>query len=402
MSWKIRQLGEVCRVIPGFAFKSEHLGSEGIPVIKIGNIPDSKRVEPDFSQCFPISLFEDKHKKFILKSGDILLAMTGATAGKAGRVLCGDDNFYLLNQRVAKLEATDIAPSFLWNVVSSDRYRSLFYSLGGGAAQPNMSGTQIESVEIPCPPSQIQRRIGNILSAYDDLIENNRRRIQLLEESARQLYKEWFVRLRFPGHEHVKVMDGVPEGWERNTIKDVSSIVSRGITPSYDEAAKYLVLNQKCVRNHFVDFEFARRQKKEVLQSKLLQHGDVLINSTGTGTLGRVAQYFGDMKNCTVDSHITLARHSDTAFITYYGYVILNSEDYLSRMGRGSTNQTELSKAVIEDIPFLKPTLTLLNHFEIFARDIKKQIQILASQNNKLAQSRDLLLPKLMSGEVAV
>ena len=109
-----------------------------------------------------------------------------------------------------------------------------------------------------------QRYIASILSAYDDLIENNRRRIQLLEQAARLLYKEWFVRLRFPGHEGVKVKDEVPEGWEKTTVGDVSSSISRGITPKYDEEASGIVLNQKCVRYQRVEMSQARRQSKVV------------------------------------------------------------------------------------------------------------------------------------------
>lgn len=334
--------------------------------------------------------------------GDVILTRE-APVGQVGRFTSQDQNVFLGQRLFHYRPLTEVLDwNFLAYALMSPDVQGRLQGMGFGATVDHIRVGDAENLEIPCPSVQIQRRIGDILSAYDDLIENNRRRIQLLEESARQLYKEWFVRLRFPGHEHVKVVDGVPGGWERKTIKDASSFVSRGITPSYDETAQYLVLNQKCVRNHFVDFDFARRQKKEVSQSKLLQHGDVLINSTGAGTLGRVAQYFGDVKNCTVDSHVTIARPTDAAFITYYGYVLLASEEYLSKMGRGSTNQTELSKAVIEDILFLKPSHALLNHFEMFARDIKKQIQTLASQNNKLAQARDLLLPKLMSGEVAV
>src|SRR5439155_2021858 len=101
----------------------------------------------------------------------------------------------------------------------------------GGAAQPNMSGGQIEAVEIPLPPRRTQERIGTILSAYDDLIENNRRRMALLEEAARQLYREWFVRLRFPGHERTRVTNGVPEGWEQGCVGNFYDTASGG-TPS--------------------------------------------------------------------------------------------------------------------------------------------------------------------------
>ena len=224
MSWEMKRIGEVCDVIPGFAFNSKDLGETGIPVVKIGNITDDYRVDINSVQCFPEDLITEKHEKFMLANYDILIAMTGATAGKVGRICCSEEQILLLNQRVAKFKPRDINPNFFWSAISTPRYRTTFYRLGGGAAQPNMSGAQIEAVEIPYPPPTVQDRIASILSAYDNLIENNRRRIRLLEQAARLLYKEWFIHLRFPGHEHVKIKDGVPEGWERKPLGEIADI----------------------------------------------------------------------------------------------------------------------------------------------------------------------------------
>jgi type I restriction enzyme S subunit len=174
----MRRIGDVCDVIPGFAFKSEDFGETGVPVIKIGNITENHAVDIASTQCIPVDLVSEKHKKFFLRDGDFLIAMTGATAGKVGRIRCPEDQFFLLNQRVAKLSPKAINPDFFWFTISTDRYRTLFYGLGGGAAQPSMSGSQMESVEIPCRPTLEQEHIASTLTAYDDLIENNRRRIR--------------------------------------------------------------------------------------------------------------------------------------------------------------------------------------------------------------------------------
>ena len=334
--------------------------------------------------------------------GDVVLTRE-APVGQVGRFTSSDENVFLGQRLFHYRPDPDLLDwNFLAYVLMSREVQGRLQGMGFGATVNHIRVGDAEHLEIPCPPTHIQRKIGSILSCYDDLIENNRRRIQLLEESARMLYEEWFVRLRFPGHKHVKVVNGVPEGWERKTLGEVSAFISRGITPSYDDSASGLVINQKCVRNHFVESSLGRYQAKTVPQIKQLQYGDVLINSTGTGTLGRVAQYFECIENCTVDSHVTIARPMSKKYMVYYGFVILSNEELLAKAGRGSTNQTELAKAIIEDIPFIKPSVTLLTQFEEFAIDIKQQIQIIASQNRKLAQARDLLLPKLMSGDVAV
>lgn len=192
MSWPTKTIGDVCEVVPGFAFKSKDLGVIGTPVIKIGNITENRSVDIESAQCLPENMIENRHKKYFLRNDDILIAMTGATAGKVGRIRCAEDQTMLLNQRVAKLSPKSINPDFFWFIISTERYRTVFYGLGGGAAQPSMSGAQIESVKIPYPPLTQQKHIASILSAYDNLIENNRQRIQLLEQAARLLYKEWF------------------------------------------------------------------------------------------------------------------------------------------------------------------------------------------------------------------
>lgn len=255
-------------------------------------------------------------------------------------------------------------------------------------------------VDLPDPPTQ--KRIASILAAYDKLIENNQRRIQLLEQAARLLYKEWFVHLRFPGHEHAKIVDGVPEGWERRKVGQASSFISRGITPKYDDEAPGRVINQKCIRHQRVDMALARNQSKDVPPAKVVRFGDVLINSTGKGTLGRVAQFHATLENCTVDSHVTIARPADDLPVHLYGHSVASQEALLATMGRGATNQTELSKDTVTELPLLLPSKLLAEQFEEFAGKTAEQVRNLMEQNARLAQARDLLLPRLMSEEIRV
>jgi type I restriction enzyme S subunit len=260
----------------------------------------------------------------------------------------------------------------------------------------------LEDWPILLPPLKVQAEIADILAAYDDLIDNNRRRMALLEESARLLYREWFVHLRFPGHEHTPLTDGVPQGWKRTTVGAESSFISRGITPKYNDEAEGLVINQKCIRDGMLSLSLARSQCKKVPELKRVQKGDVLVNSTGEGTLGRVAQLWTEIENCTVDSHVTIVRPKDSVPRALFGRCLLSLEGYLSQMGRGATNQTELSKETIADIPFLSAPSSLAAKFEDKAESVIEQIVNLSAQNTALAQARDLLLPRLMNGEIEV
>lgn len=271
-----------------------------------------------------------------------------------------------------------------------------------GTAQDNLSWQKLSTIEFPAPPFEIQHRIADILSAYDDLIENNRKQIKLLEEAAQRLYKEWFVDLRFPGYEHTKITDGVPEGWEKSTVAAVSSILRRGISPRYNENGKFVVINQKCIRQTVVSFDESRRQEKLYPEDLNLQDSDTVICSTGAGTLGRVGQIFGNYPDTTLDSHVTLVRAKE-GFGKQYLFQSLNSrQTYLMGMGKGSTNQLELSRGTIQDLDIYIPLKKVLNQFEQVAQPIHDKISVISKSILQLQTARDHLLPKLMNGEVEV
>lgn len=285
-------------------------------------------------------------------------------------------------------------------------YRLKFHPLGnyaGGAAQPLLTQGTLKPIKLLVHKNEDeQEQVAKILTTYDDLIENNRRRIQLLEESARLLYQEWFVHLRFPGHEQVKIIDGVPEGWAQSSIGEASSYLNRGIAPKYSDDGEYVVINQKCIRNRVLSLELARRQSKEYKEEKAVRLGDILINSTGTGTLGRVAQVWEKCEKTSVDTHVTIVRPAKDIPYLWLGYCLLGMERRLEEMGEGATNQKELKRQYVADISILKPSNSLMEMFHNTVLDNTKQIQNLIKANKSLAQARDLLLPKLMSGELTV
>ena len=271
-----------------------------------------------------------------------------------------------------------------------------------GAAQDNLSQEKLLSLKFPVPDISTQKEIADVLATYDELIENNKRRIELLEESARQLYKEWFVRFRFPGHEHIKIIDSVPDGWEKKSISALCSFLGRGMTPSYDDEGKYIVINQKCIRNRLLSIDLARRQSKDFSDEKLVQKGDVLINSTGTGTLGRVAQCWIHLENYTVDTHVTIARPKADVPAFWFGYCLLELETIFEGMGEGATNQKELKRDLVGALQVLVPPKIMRQEFDDFVCSLIGQISNLMDQNRSLISARDILLPKLMSGEIAV
>ena len=279
-------------------------------------------------------------------------------------------------------------------------------SLASGAAITTISGSKISSIEVPFPPLPTQRKIAAILSAYDDLIENNTRRIAILEELAQMLYREWFVRFRFPGHESVRMVDSplgpIPEGWEVTTIGEVSAYLNRGVSPRYDDESSSRVINQKCIRDGRLNMELSRGHSTKVLSEKFVQFGDVLINSTGEGTLGRVTQVYSELPDCTVDSHVTIVRPRTRSSIDYFGLQLLNLQPYFSVMGFGATNQTELGRQTIANTVFLLPPRDLQERFSETVVPMRNSVVLLSERNALLRAARDLLLPRLISGELDV
>lgn len=272
-----------------------------------------------------------------------------------------------------------------------------------GAANPTLNRNHLHLLSVSAPSRPEQRRIAAVLAAYDELIENNLRRIEILEEMARALYQEWFVNFRFPGHEDALLVDSplgpTPEGWSVKSLGEVAEYVSRGISPKYDETSTMVVLNQKCIRDHRVSFGPSRTHTTKVKSEKVVRRGDVLVNSTGVGTLGRVAQLRCDVEEMTVDSHVTIIR-PPTGPAEYWGGVLVAKEAVLERLGAGATGQTELSRSAIEALQIVVPPEPVTRLYSAFVRPMDDLAENLTAQNVNLCSTRDLLLPKLVSGEI--
>ena len=413
-SWRTVALGKLAKVASGFAFKSSEFQETGIPVIKIKNVRvgDVDLSDADFVDERNLSL----PPRYRAREGDILVSLTGShltqpnsVVGRVAR-LRGVQRPCLINQRVGKFvigDESECLPDYLFHALRSpETTHAIAMMAHGAASQANVSPTQVESLAIGLPPLDIQRRIASILGAYDDLIEVNRRRVAVLEEMARGLFEEWFVRFHFPGHEAVSIIDTVdgplPEGWDWCSVGEVASYVNRGIAPKYDEESATLVISQKCIRDHRLSFQPARRQSKSPPPPKIVQEGDVLINSTGVGTLGRVAQAEGVPEGLTVDSHVTIVRPSGPADRDYLGLTLLRLQPVFELLGAGSTGQTELSRGAVEAQTLIWAPIDLREHFGRIVRPMRTLASQLLNQNELLAASRDLLLPRLISGQLSV
>ena len=371
-----------------------------ISIIRTGKLDSNAAVENGkypFFTCDPNTLSIDK---WCYDTEAVLLAGNNASGNYTAKYYNGKFNAYQRTYIIESADKNALDIRFLTSALNQQL--QLLKTISSGSTTKFLTIRMLHRLDIPLPNISIQRRIADILSAYDDLIENNQKQIKLLEEVAQRLYKEWFVDLRFPGHEHTKIVDGVPEGWEKSTVAAVSSILRRGISPRYNENGKFVVINQKCIRQTVVSFDESRRQEKLYPEDLNLQDSDTVICSTGAGTLGRVGQIFGNYPDTTLDSHVTLVRAKE-GFGKQYLFQSLNSrQTYLMGMGKGSTNQLELSRGTIQDLDIYIPLKKVLNQFEQVAQPIHDKISVISKSILQLQTARDHLLPKLMNGEVEV
>ncbi len=273
----------------------------------------------------------------------------------------------------------------------------------GGASVPTLNRNVLHTLPVAVPDYDMQVHISDMLWVYDNLIENNRRRIELLEQAAMLLYQEWFIHLRFPGHEHGRITDGIPKDWQKGTVSSLGEVVT-GKTPSTKQENYYggdipfiktpdMHASRMVVRTEsFLSEEGARTQA-----NKYIPPHSIMVACIGN-KLGVVA--LNAYRSQTNQQINTIIPFKD--YVRYYAYFALYSfKSRLAAAGGGAT-MPNVNKSKFESMPLIIPNKELLIQFHEFAKPIFKQIQILAEMNTELIVTRDLLLPRLMSGAIAI
>jgi len=401
--WPFYQLDELGQLGRG---KSRHRPRNDVRLYD-GNYPFIQTAEVTASELY-ITHYNKTYSDFglaqskIWSKGTLCFVIAGENTGETAILefdSCFPDSIIGFIANTTKANAKFIKYYF-------DTIRPQVRQLTKGATQDNLSIDKLLSFKIPTPTIEIQNKIASILSVYDDLIENNTRRIKILEEMVRMLYREWFVNFRFPGHEQVRMVDSslglIPEGWEVKTVGEVCSLVKRGISPKYDESSNSIVINQKCIRDFRLSLKESRAHNSKVPAEKYVALGDVLVNSTGVGTLGRVAQVLYKIKDCTVDSHVTIVRPKEFVDADFMGIQMFECQGHFESLGQGATGQTELGREAIASTDFLWAPSEIQKKFSAVVKPMRNQVVTLLKKNQNLRQTRDLLLPKLISGEIEV
>ena len=403
--WKKVKLGEVCDTQYGFTASTVQQDT-GTQFLRITDIVPQLI---DWNTVPYCQIQEKDREKYLLHKGDIVVARTGATVGYA-KYIKEDVPAVFASYLVRLLvNSIDVDRHYVGLCVESNLFKEYIQSISNGSAQPNANAQMISSFEINLPPLSTQHRIATILSRYDSLIENYQKQIKLLEEAAQRLYKEWFVDLRFSGHENTNIIDGVPEGWEKKTIDDVTCKITTGLNPRKNfvlgKGSNYYVTIKNMADNTLFLDDRCDRVDNEALEKinkrSDLKIGDILFS--GIGTIGRVALVYIPTNNWNVSESVFTLRANDIVTKEFL-YLMLLSPDmqnYCQSNAHGAA-QKGIRMADLKAYSFNLPPFGVIQKFTNLVTPTIKKVSSIRNQIRLLTEARDRLLPKLMSGEIAV
>lgn len=378
MSYCKTQIGDLVTLRQGFAInkKTNHHMSEEptmLHLLRIGDMKDGN---------FSIFVRDTIPEKFIAKENDIIYTRTGQVG------LVFRNQYGVVHNNCFTVTSNDedvLSQQYLYYALQEESFYEEANSRATGAAQPDLPHGAFNSIEIFLPPVEVQRRITNILDAYNSLIDNNQKQIKLLEEAAQRLYKEWFVDLRFPGYEGTEIVDGVPEGWKKHHIDDVFHIKYGKTLPTskITKEGKYPVYGANGVIGFYLE--------------KNVDDYVVLITSRGNGS-GDVLRTHD--KESFVTNNSFIVKPYDHSIRLPFIHQLMKNTDF-KNICTGSA-QPQLTNNSISTLLVLLPSCELISQFCDIESSWYEKIEMLLTQNRLLSQARDRLLPKLMNGEIEV
>ncbi len=342
--------------------------------------------------------FSKKHRPQV---GDILFSRVGSYGNSA---YVNRNEKFCLGQNTVCItpEQSRIQPTFLYGALNSDDLRNQIESLVGGASQGTISLKNIRKLQVPIPPLPVQQRIAGILSAYDELIKNSQRRIKILESMARALYREWFVHFRFPGHEHhprvASPLGEIPQGWEVKKLGEIAEEMRRNVPKGQlEEPRPFVGLEHIPRRSLALD---AWETATELGSNKLeFKKGEVLF--------GKIRPYFHKVSVapfdglCSADTIVIRSRRPEH----YACVVACVSSDAFVAEASATANGAKMPRAnwdVLKKYPVVIPKGEVADKFSALFADVIAQQQTLIFQIQNLRRTRDLLLPRLLSGQIDV
>ena len=398
MNWSTASLDQLTepnrKITYGVVKPGDHDQDDGVVFVRGGDIRDGKI---DLGSLRTITkTVSDQYKRTLLRGGELLVSLVGnpGAVAMAPQALAGAN----IARQVGLIALNDHADHKYveWFLRSPDGQAAMGLYIKG-AVQQVINLADLKNVQIPLPPLHTQRRIASVLSAYDDLIENNTRRIAILEEMARRLYEEWFVQFRFPGHEEERV-DGRPKGWQAKELGDLATETRDAVHPSQVPGETPYVGLEHIPRRSITLNDWSTADS--VGSSKLLfKRSDILF--------GKIRPYFHKVVIapldgvCSTDTIVLRPKSQRLSSLV----LCCASSDAFVKHATQTSNGTKMPRAdwkVLRHFPVAVPAETTLAQFNSCLEPIVGQTRVLMFKNANLRAQRDLLLPKLISGEIDV
>jgi len=416
MSYKIseypvKSLTDFAEIQPGFAFKSDRFldndNSDHIPLVKGENLQQGY-IDWLTAKYWQAEEYED-FEKYHLLPGDIVIAMDRpwVTAGLKWSYIKEHDPKALLVQRVARLRANKgLNQTYLRCLISSNYFSLYVQPIVTGVNVPHISGKQIGDFKIPVPNIEIQQKIAAILSAYDDLIENNKRRIVLLEKMAEEIYREWFVRFRFPGYQTAEFEKGIPKGWKELPVADIFDYLEGpGIRNWQYTEAGFPFINIRLIQDGDLNVSAANFISENEAKGKYahfqLNAEDYVVSTSGTLGRGAVVQ----QHHLPLLLNTSVIRFRQKVLNTKsFMYEYLKSDLFVKQIETYATGaaQQNFGPMHLGFMKILKPTDEILEKFESICIPLYEQVTLFRKQIVNLKMTKDLLLPRLISGKLSV
>lgn len=365
-------------------------------------LPERERIDGDFP-VYGSGGIGGYHKEALVKGPGIIVGRKGSV----GTVYFEKKDFFPIDTVyfvTAKDESVDLR--YLYYLLKTLPLNQL----NTHAAVPGLNRKVALNQEVSFFELESTRdRVLDVLEKYDNLIENNIRRIELLEESVRLLYREWFVHLRFPGYEHTKIIKGVPEGWDRLTFEDILNELESGNRPKGGAVEEGIpsVGAENVIgigRYNYSKDKYVPERFFEGMNRGIVNNRDVLLYKDGAN-IGRVS-YFGDgfpHDKCAINEHVFILRTNEKCSQSYLYFWLDRPEgNQVIKNLNASAAQPGVNQTKLKGVKLIVPSHQVLNIFDEYVEPIIKKIFILAIQNRKLKEARDILLPRLMNGDIAV
>ncbi|MDO5800220.1 MAG: restriction endonuclease subunit S [Coriobacteriia bacterium] len=400
MSWEKVKLNDICSSIYDGDHNAPPKSDTGVPFVTISNI-DAADGSIDFSNTahVPNSYFESLKPERKPRPGDVLYSVVGSFGIPS---LVKDQKPFVFQRHVAILRPNDrIEPEYLYYSMKSRNFYHWADSVAIGAAQRTVTLGQLREKTIALPPLPVQSRIAGVLSAHDKLIENNRKQIKLLEEAAQRLYKEWFVDLRFPGHETTPIHNGIPEGWKRTTVGEIASVNAKSLKASeLPRMISYIDLSCASM-GHILSVSQYSAQDAPGRARRVARDGSI-----AWGMVRPSQQSY------------CLVRHPSPSTVLSTGFAVIDAQavpfsflyetlaqnsfvSYLVGLTNGSTYPA-VKPEHFYNAEVVTPDEKTLSRFDAAVLPILNGIELREQQIVAAREARDRLLPKLMSGEIEV